>query len=143
MSTNAHPRWLVVDTDVASFLFNGDPVRMPRYSSHLRGKSPILPFAVVAEMLYGARAGNWGSTRLARLELFLGDYRVEYPSYAVCSTWARVRAICRSAGRPIGPQDAWMAATALHLDVPLVTHNAQHFVQVPGLHIITRPDTSR
>jgi predicted nucleic acid-binding protein len=51
-----------------------------------------------------------------------------------------VRAAGRSAGRPIERQDAWIAATALYLDLPLVTHNARHFASVPGLQLITEPD---
>jgi predicted nucleic acid-binding protein len=38
------------------------------------------------------------------------------------------------------PKDAWIAATALYLNAPLVTHNAAHFRDVPGLHVITEPD---
>ena len=35
------------------------------------------------------------------------------------------------------PADAWIAATALHLDVPLVTHNKNDFLGVDGLTLIT------
>ena len=39
--------------------------------------------------------------------------------------------------RPISPQDAWIAATALRYQIPLVTHNAADFDAVEGLTIIT------
>lgn len=33
--------------------------------------------------------------------------------------------------------DAWIAATALLLDVPLITHNGAHFTGIDGLTIIS------
>ena len=33
--------------------------------------------------------------------------------------------------------DAWIAATALSLDCPLVTQNARHFADIPGLAVIS------
>ena len=38
---------------------------------------------------------------------------------------------------------AWVAATAIYLDLPLVTHNARHYAGVPGLEVITEPDPAR
>ena len=45
--------------------------------------------------------------------------------------------ICvRSASRS-DPNDLWIAAHALALDVPLVTHNLSEFRRVPGLSVET------
>jgi tRNA(fMet)-specific endonuclease VapC len=43
----------------------------------------------------------------------------------------------RRNGRPISAADAWVAATALYLGVPLVTHNQNHFIGIDGLLIIS------
>jgi tRNA(fMet)-specific endonuclease VapC len=43
----------------------------------------------------------------------------------------------RRNGRPISAADAWVAATALHLDVPLVTHNKSDFLGVDLLTVIS------
>jgi len=40
-------------------------------------------------------------------------------------------------GRPIAAADAWIAATALHLGVPLISHNKNHFVGVNHLTVIS------
>lgn len=131
---------IVSDTDVTSFLFNRDPIRGPRYAPHFQGRTLVLPFAVVGEMLYGAEQRNWGAARRLQLERFIRRYRIEYPSYAVCEIWAEVRVAARKLGLTIERQDAWVAATALYLDVPLVTHNAADDAGVPGLKVITEPD---
>src|SRR5437870_1727939 len=112
MSQPAPPAAVVSDTDVVSFLFGRDPVRGPRYASRLQGRTLILPFSVVGEMLYGAEQRNWAQARRQRLEQFIHRCPIEYPNYAVCEIWAQVRAAGRSAGRPIERQDAWVAATA-------------------------------
>jgi predicted nucleic acid-binding protein len=134
------PTSVVGDTDVVSFLFGRDPVRAPRYAVHLQGRSLILPFAVVGEMLYGAEVRNWGSPRRQQLEQFVQRFRIEYPNYALCAIWAQLRATAGKAGRPIERQDAWIAATALYLKLPLLTHNARHYASVLGLSVITEPD---
>jgi tRNA(fMet)-specific endonuclease VapC len=42
----------------------------------------------------------------------------------------------RSCGQVIGDNDLWIAATALHHKLALVTANAQHFQRVAGLQVI-------
>ena len=56
---------------------------------------------------------------------------------AVCALWARVRYDRDKTGRPIAVADAWIAATALYLDAPLVTHNARDFDQIKNLEVYT------
>jgi predicted nucleic acid-binding protein len=43
----------------------------------------------------------------------------------------------RRNGRPIVAADAWIAATALYLGAPLITHNKTDFVGVDGLAVIS------
>lgn len=140
MTAPPRPGTVVCDTDVASFLFNLDPVRLPRYSPHIRGRNVVLPFAAVGELVYGANLRRWGATRRLQLERFIRKHLIEYPTYPVCEIWAELRVTARRLGVEIDRQDAWMAATALYLDAPLVTHNARHYSGVPGLILITKPD---
>ena len=54
---------------------------------------------------------------------------------AVASAWARLRVDLRELGRRMGGNDAWIAATAIALAVPLVTQD-DGFEDVPGLQVI-------
>ncbi len=41
------------------------------------------------------------------------------------------------AGRPIGDNDLWIAATAIRHSIPLISHNRKHYDEIPGLVFIS------
>jgi predicted nucleic acid-binding protein len=125
---------LVVDTDVVSYVFRAHP-SSDAYLAILDGQELISSFMTRAEMQLGARLRKWGPGRVASLERYLARFGVCCPDSALCDLWAEVMAGALRAGRPIGLQDAWIAATALQLAAPLVTGNVRHFRHVPGLEI--------
>lgn len=51
--------------------------------------------------------------------------------------WASSRVVrdLGQRGRPIGPADSMIAATALAYGLPVVTHNTKHFREVAGLDV--------
>jgi predicted nucleic acid-binding protein len=53
----------------------------------------------------------------------------------VAAAWARLRVALRDAGRRMAVNDSWIAATAIALDVPLVTQD-DDLVDVPDLRVI-------
>ena len=57
---------LVVDTDVASFIFKWHPEFAPRYVDIVRGSELIVSFMTVAEMRQGALDANWGPRKMRR-----------------------------------------------------------------------------
>ena len=54
---------------------------------------------------------------------------------ACAEEYGALRATLAAAGRPIGPNDLLIAATALAHDLTLVTHNLREFSRVAGLKI--------
>ena len=126
----------IVDTDVVSFLFKRD-TRAPLYQPHLLGKTLYVSFMTVAELERWALASNWGPARLARLDRYLQRFNVVLVDRPLCRRWAEVMDAARRAGQPLGVADTWIAATALALGCPVVTHNAADFQGIAGLTIIT------
>ncbi|WP_322779081.1 type II toxin-antitoxin system VapC family toxin [Frankia sp. Cas4] len=53
----------------------------------------------------------------------------------VAQAWARLRVALRDSGRRMKVNDAWIAATALALDVPVVSQD-DDYADVPGLSVI-------
>lgn len=127
---------VVVDTDVVSFVFKGD-TRAALYVPHLSGHILTVSFQAFAELELWALAANWGERRRQQLAQHLRRYLVEHSSPVLALLWAEATDGARRNGRPIASADAWHAATALRLGVPLVTHNGDDFAGVPGLTVIS------
>ena len=126
----------VIDTDVWSYLYKGrDEAKL--YEPHILGNTLVISFQTQAELLRWPIAGDWGQRRREHLESRLLAYSVEHSSDILSLHWAEAIESGRRNGRPIGAADAWIAATALHLSVPLITHNKSHFMGVDGLTIIS------
>jgi tRNA(fMet)-specific endonuclease VapC len=132
-------RVVIVDTDVASFIFKGD-TRGALYDPHIDVTStlPAISFMTRAELEQWAVMRNWGQAKRDELRAFIEDGFVTVDSNgALCTMWAEVRGQAQRAGRHIETADAWIAATALLYNAELVTHNAGDFNSLPGLKIIT------
>lgn len=127
---------LVVDTDVVSFLFKQD-TRAALYESHLFNTLPAISFMTLAELEKWALSRNWGKQRRQLLDEFLKPYVILMPDYNLCRMWAEVVEQVRRTGNKIDTADAWIAATAIHYGVPLVTHNRQDYAAVTGLTLIS------
>ena len=125
---------LVVDTDVASYIFKWHPLAS-QYVELLRGNDPIISFMTLAEMRFGALEARWGLRRRNLLERYLVDFPVCYPDQKLCTLWAEVKHESNRKGTPISSQDAWIAATALYLDAPLVTNNSKDYAHLRNLKV--------
>ena len=91
-------------------------------------------------MRFGAKTAGWGIRRLQELEITLAEYTVVHTDDLLVNRWGIVRAKTLKIGRHIDLADAWIAATALEFDIPLVTHNARDFSFVEGLVLITEKE---
>jgi predicted nucleic acid-binding protein len=132
-------RVVIVDTDVASFIFKGD-TRGALYDPHIDEDDtlPAISFMTRAELEQWAVLHNWGQTKRDQLRAFIEDGFVTVDSNeALCRMWAEIRGQAQRAGRHIETADAWIAATALLYNAGLVTHNAGDFDFLSGIQIIT------
>jgi tRNA(fMet)-specific endonuclease VapC len=57
---------------------------------------------------------------------------------ALCQKWAEVTVEAQASGYRIECADAWIAATALLYDLPLVTHNRGDYLGVAALKLISQ-----
>lgn len=129
---------LLIDTNIASFIFKGSDYADP-YFPLLRGHKLAMSFMSVAELFQWAILRQWGDSRLAQLDQALLNYLIIPTDRLLCQEWASIRVERQRSGRPISPQDAWIAATALRHDLPLVTHNIKDFQEIPNLQLIIPP----
>jgi len=131
---------VVVDTDVVSFLFKAHSLA-PAYQAILAGRSLAVSLFTLAEIEYGMEAKNWGASRRDLMRRFLSRFTLLLPDADTALVWARIKSGCEKRGRPITFADAWLAAAAVRLNVPLATHNASDFGAVENLIILTAATT--
>lgn len=129
---------VVVDTDVMSFVIKKDS-RATVYEPELDGKQIVISFMTVAELKRWAIKKNWGAGRLAQLDLQFRNVVIYPVDLHLCQKWAEVMMLAETKGRPMSTQDAWIAATALQENLPLITNNARDLESLSGLAIISRP----
>jgi predicted nucleic acid-binding protein len=79
----------------------------------------------------------WGASRRDLMRCFLARFTPLLPDIETARVWARIKSDCEKKGRPITFADAWIAAAALQLNVPLVTHNANDYAAIPNLTVLT------
>ena len=127
---------IIVDTDVLSFLFKNHPIGQ-LYDADVAGRAAGLSFVTVAEVERWGLQYRWGSPRVHWLRLYIERFTVVPSSPDLCRKWAEVMVAAQAAGRRIETADAWIAATALLYDAPLVTHNVSDYLGVPGLKLIS------
>src|SRR5947208_259662 len=130
----------VVDTDVISYLFRHD-TRAEMFRPYLSGQLVAISFMTIAELDRWALQRGWGQPRVERMAQFLERFTIVLVDRALCLAWAEVSDQARRNGRPILAADAWIAATAIVLNVPLVTNNRADFAGVDRLELL--PESPR
>jgi tRNA(fMet)-specific endonuclease VapC len=128
---------LILDSNTISYYFRGDPQVVPRLQA-IRPADLGVPAIVEYELRYGLLRlpQEAAEPRLTALTQFLRPVQV-LPFDAECAAHAaRIRVALEAAGKPIGPHDTLIAATALRHQSTLVTRNVREFSRVPGLQCI-------
>jgi tRNA(fMet)-specific endonuclease VapC len=125
---------LVVDTSVVSYLLKSHTLAEVYWERFLKGQFLGISFMSVAELYRWPLERGWSERRIAALRQHLGSYVVLPYDDMMSWRWAHLMA---RKGRPMSQSDAWIAATALCYESPLVTHNARHFDDIPGLEVLS------
>lgn len=123
-----------LDTNTVSYFLKG----RGRVADRLLAESPAqvgLPSVVLYELVYGAARSEAPADLKARLELLLRTLRILQFGEAEARAAAGIRADLEAVGKPIGPVDVLIAATALAHSATLVTHNVREFRRVKGLRV--------
>ena len=127
---------IVLDTNIVSYLMKGGQLAED-YAPHIRGRLLAISFVTVGELYLGAEKAAWGLKRRNQLETILRNFVTIPYDHEIARCYGRLVAERQRAGRPIAPNDAWIAACAVRHGVPLLTHNARDFECISGLDVIT------
>jgi predicted nucleic acid-binding protein len=143
--SNARRVGVVVDTMVISWLFDDRPnVLAEQYRELIGGAPVLLAFQTVMELRFGALRAGWGELRRHRLERRVAELSVVQPDDEMITLCALLRNDCQRSGHALGDKlhdgDRWIAATAVRLGCPLVSHDGL-FKDSPGVDLLTAAKT--
>ena len=127
---------IILDTNVVSYLMKGGQLAQD-YIPHVRGRLLAITFITVGELYFGAEKANWGKKRRNELEATLRNFVVIPYDDEIARCYGRLVAQRQRDGKPIAPNDGWIAACAVRHAVPLLTHNVRDFRGITGLTMIT------
>lgn len=130
---------VVVDTNVFGAGLTPRSVSLAqRYDRLVVGRRQLVSFQTVMELESGAHIAGWGHARQLKLSSLVAGAEVVWPGPELTTTCASLRAECWRTGHALAQSkhsaDLWIAATALHLDLPLVADDGI-FLRVPGLRL--------
>lgn len=133
---------VVIDTMVLTALLDSRPTSLgPEYRKLIGPAPTVVSFVTMAEIRYGALKAGWGYLRRRRLERDLTCFVAIKPDDHLIDICARLRHSCEVRGHPLGQKiheaDRWIAATALALEIRLVSDDGV-FATVEGLRVMNR-----
>lgn len=125
---------LLLDTVIFSLFLKPNDSRARLYLPDLEGKLLALSFVSIGELYRWAYQHHWGNARIEELRRRMSKV-VTLPFHeTVAQEWARIQAT----DRPLGDNDAWIAACAISYGCTLVSDD-RGFQRVRGLSLISRP----
>ena len=135
---------VLLDTTVVSLLHpkKRESEIRDRYAVHMTKQTLALSFQSVAELWNWAETREWGDEARHGLDLFIKRFLVIPYDYALAQAWARAMQSSQREGRRLEAGDCWIAATAIHRRIPLLTHDRDLVdLSIPGLQVISYLET--
>ena len=101
-------------------------------------ESLVVSIITIGELRAGVLAADDPIQRDRRLSTLTWALRLEPVPVddGIAQSWARLRVQLRDLGRRMPINDSWIAATAIALDIPVVTQDDDYSVGVPELQVI-------
>jgi tRNA(fMet)-specific endonuclease VapC len=124
----------MLDTNIVSALARDPHGVVARRIAEVGPDTICVSVVVAAELRYGC-AKKGSPKLLARIEAILASTDVVALDVPADAEYGRLRAVLEAVGKPIGPNDLFIAAHARSLGAVLVTANVGEFERVKDLRI--------
>ena len=127
----------MLDTNILIYLIKNKPATIAERINALDpGDELCMSFITYAELLKGAERSTRKPEVLKRLTDLSRSVPVRYhTSERMCEYYATHFTRLRTAGKPIGANDLWIACHALADNCTLVTNNLKEFARVQELRL--------
>lgn len=125
----------LLDTDTFSEIVKGNNSAVVKRMAAIRVSDVALSVITRGEIMLGLQLKAPKAVAKKRLERLLDMIDTLPLTSEVAEHYGQLRARLRQQGTPIGPNDLWIAAHALALDLTLVSNNTREFSRVRGLNL--------
>lgn len=132
------PQPVLLDTNVLTYLTDSRNPR-PEWDAIVQGRTLILSFVTVGEILQGIMSAGWSERWIVAMESRLRAYPVIPGTIGVARKYAELR---RRFLKQIGENDLWIAACALAQLEPLALAPADghfHLIAATFPLVVVRP----
>jgi tRNA(fMet)-specific endonuclease VapC len=104
----------------------------------MQGQTLALCFQSVAELWLWPESRKWSKSNREGLDRFIRKFLIIPYHYELAQVWAKVMYASKTQGMKFEAGDCWIAATAVHYDIPLLVHDKDFSrPSIPGLNVIT------
>jgi tRNA(fMet)-specific endonuclease VapC len=126
----------LVDTHILGyFARNSSAALQKRMLAGLKKQELAISAITRAETQFGVALLQADDKRRRTIDLLLNEFPVLPWTAEAADRYGEIAGLLQRSGQPTGHMDTQIAAHALVLDLPLVTHNMRHFKRVPGLKL--------
>ncbi len=129
-------RAVLVDTCVVWLYLSDNPIAR-LYDVHLARKTLCISFVTLGELHRWATTYRFAPSHQLRLDTALRRYVLLPADRSLARVWAEVIGESNERGHAISHDAAWLAASARHYHIPLITHQPDAFCGVSRITIIT------
>ena len=123
----------LIDTNICSAYLKGDRNVWGKFLQYLGGSA--ISVITAGELWTWVQRGNASLGAKKTVMEFIDSMDIIDVDLAVALEYGRLRGALLDAGAPMPDIDALLAATALHFNLTLVTHNTADFSAVPNLRL--------
>ena len=128
---------LLLDTDICIYLIREQPTTVvARFNEYAVGDIGISTITL-AELEYGVSKSSKPAKNKDALDQFTTPLVIADFDRAATVSYGKLRTALEKKGQMIGGMDLLIAAHAVSLNMPVVTHNVREFTRVPGLRVET------
>jgi tRNA(fMet)-specific endonuclease VapC len=125
----------LVDTDILSFYFKGEPHVVERFTEYLQKYETInISIITFYEVLAGLQFVG-SQKKIQEFQKFILHNTIFHLSEESARISARLYADLRKRGITVGTSDLLIAGIALENDLTLITNNERHYTPIAGLQV--------
>lgn len=124
----------LLDTDTCVYALRGRAAVRERLAA-IGPEAVAISIITLAELRYGAACSTRPTENHQTVDDFVQGLHLLGMDTATTRLFGELKAALRQKGELIEDFDLVIAATALTLDLTLITNNVNHFRRIPGLHL--------